>query len=63
MIRTIHEHWLAAKRLRKRAPFLPPDERERCLQMARPNLRLAEAQLRDPKLSRSRRPLGRPRER
>ena len=50
MIRTIHEHWLAAKRLRERAPFLPPEKRERCLQLARLNLLLAKAQLRDPKL-------------
>jgi hypothetical protein len=47
MIRTINELHRAAKRLRELAKSVPLERREKLLQLARGNLQLAKAQLRD----------------
>jgi hypothetical protein len=56
MIRTINEHYRTAEFLREKAESAPKERRERLLQLARLNLMLAKAKLRDPSL----RPRARP---
>jgi hypothetical protein len=50
MIRTINEHYRAAKLLREKAESAPKARRKMLLQLAKLNLMLAKAQLRDPSL-------------
>jgi hypothetical protein len=50
MIRTINEHHRSARRLFDLAKKAPMERRERLLRLARMNLRLAVAQLREPSL-------------
>ncbi len=56
MIRTINEHYRAAKFLREKAETAPKERRTRLLQLARLNLMLAKAKLRDPSLQPRARP-------
>jgi hypothetical protein len=50
MIRTINEHYRAAKLLRQKAESAPKGKRKLLLQLAKVNLMFAKAQLRDPSL-------------